>query len=405
MNEVEQLLRETMGLDAASIGSNTIQRSVLFRMKVVGVNAVEDYCQMLATSSTEWNLLVEAVIVTETWFFRDREAFAALIRLVLKEWLPENPTGVLRVLSLPCSSGEEPYSLVMALLDAGIPAQRFHVDGVDISAQALARARQGIYGKNSFRGTDLAFRDEYFQSTPGGYVLNPWVRNCVHFFEANLLANGFMAGKGNYDYIFCRNLLIYFDRPTQRKALQQIERLLTPSGCLFVGPAEQPLVLRHGFVSANIPMAFACRKPRPFSPVAPSPFPSRHNLEGANPSSTAATGLSNVELAGGVNDQLDLGLARRLADAGRFREASAICEAHLLAHGASAQAYFLLGLVHDASDHVSARDYYRKALYLDPNHYDTLLQMAGLSQKNGDLVRALTFRNRALRLKARKGEA
>jgi chemotaxis protein methyltransferase WspC len=126
-------------------------------------------------------------------------------------------------------------------------------------------------------------------------------------------------------------------------------------------------------------------------------------IRGQNGSFEAADTAPGQRLArkSSSNQELDLGLARRLADEGRLKEASAICDAYLLAHGASAQAYYLLGLVHDAGDLSSARDYYRKALYLDPNHYDTLLQMAGLSLKSGDAVRALTFRNRALRLKAR----
>jgi chemotaxis protein methyltransferase WspC len=96
---------------------------------------------------------------------------------------------------------------------------------------------------------------------------------------------------------------------------------------------------------------------------------------------------------------LDLETARKLADAGRADEALAICQKHLKENGASAQAYYLLGLLRDAAGDPSAIDYYRKALYLEPNHYETLLQMALLAQKNGDAAQARTFRNRAQRLK------
>src|SRR5689334_16663135 len=116
-----------MGLDAASIGSSLVQRTVRLRMKILGLKQVVDYAQLLRTSPQEWNELVESVIVTESWFFRDCEPFAALVRLVFEEWLPAHPTAPLRLLSLPCSAGEEPYSMAMALLDAGVAADRFQI--------------------------------------------------------------------------------------------------------------------------------------------------------------------------------------------------------------------------------------------------------------------------------------
>ena len=91
--------------------------------------------------------------------------------------------------------------------------------------------------------------------------------------------------------------------------------------------------------------------------------------------------------------------AQRLADAGRLAEAEAICEAHLRQSGASAQAYYLLGLIRDASGDAGAVDYYRKALYLEPDHYESLLHLALWSDKNGQPARAQTFKSRAERVK------
>ena len=91
-------------------------------------------------------------------------------------------------------------------------------------------------------------------------MLDPAVRNCVRFYQGNLLSDDFLTGQASYDFIFCRNLLIYFDPLMRRKALDKIERLLAPAGVLFVGPVEQPLAIEHGFVTAELPMAFACRK-------------------------------------------------------------------------------------------------------------------------------------------------
>src|ERR1035437_5557737 len=194
MKRFEHLLRKTIGLDAESIGSTSIQRAVRLPMRGLGLRRLEGYEQLLDRSRAEWNELVESVIVTETWFVRDPALPAAFVRHVLEEWLPAHPAAPMRLLSIPCASGEEPYSLVMALLDAGVAPERFQIEAVDISARALARVERGVYGKNSFRGKDLAFRDRYFQPSKEGFVLDPAVRHCVRFCRGNLLRADFLLG-------------------------------------------------------------------------------------------------------------------------------------------------------------------------------------------------------------------
>ncbi len=179
---------------------------------------------------------------------------------VLKEWLPAHPQGVLRLLSLPCSTGEEAYSIAMALLDAGVPAGRFEVDAVDVSARALERARQAIYGKNSFRARELGFRDRHFKAVAKGHQLNEAVCRQVRFQSGNLTDDSLLPGLEIYDVIFCRNLLIYFDQASQRRAVKVLLRLLKTEGLLFVGPSETALMTGHDFASLKIPLAFAFRK-------------------------------------------------------------------------------------------------------------------------------------------------
>jgi chemotaxis protein methyltransferase WspC len=451
MRLIELMLRDRIGLDANSIGSSLIHRTVRLRMKALDLKVPEQYQQLLARSPAEWVELVESVVVTETWFFRDQEPFSALVKLLFDEWLPAHPTNPVRVLSLPCSSGEEPYSIAMALLNAGVSPERFEVGAIDISLRALARARRGVYGRNSFRGKDFGFREHYFKPCKEGFILNPAVRGLVRFSQGNLLGPGSLAGKATYDFIFCRNLLIYFDRPTQQKALVRIGELLTPTGVLFVGPAEQPLVMEHGFLPANIPMAFACRKaahqgvngratlsrksPKPpVTPANPLAFSTPAGIA-AGAASTAANGSGqksapqptepNPEVARtrpakalpaepreterGLAQttthtqkqprRADLEYARRLADAGRLGEAAGLCEAHLRENRDSAAAYYLLGLIQDAQGDMRAVDSYRRALYLEPQHHDCLLQLALHAERTGDRGRGETYRRRAQRLK------
>jgi len=408
-----------MGLDAASIGVSLLARTVRLRMKSRGLKQAEDYLKILKTSTTELNDLIESVVVTETWFFRGNEPFAATARLVVNDWLPAHPARPLRVLSVPCASGEEPYSVAMTLLDAGLTPGQFEVHAVDISERALARARRGVYGKNSFRGKDLGFRNRYFKATKEGYLLAESVRNCVRFQKGNLLDEECLTQRGLYDFIFCRNLLIYFNRETQAKAVRKLEQLLAPCGLCFVGAAELPLVLSDGFVSANIPMAFACRKAAAVARNVTRDVcrvsgenPSRHSSLATRhpPSSVPAQALRSPPPSANIapskpsergderaNEAL-LETAQRLADEGKLAEAAKICQAHLDATGPSAEAYYLLGLVQDAgSDAARAEDFYKKALYLQPNHYEALLHLALLKEKDGDAVAARVLRQRARR--------
>ncbi|HSI37884.1 MAG TPA: CheR family methyltransferase [Methylotenera sp.] len=415
--EFEGLLKQAMGLDAASIGSSAIERAVQMRMLACELNDMLAYWELVQTSTTELQALIEAVVVPETWFFRDREAFAALARMAYEEWLRTHTGAVMRLLSLPCSSGEEPYSMAMALLDAGFPASLFQIDAVDISARVLTHAKRAVYGKNSFRGNYLDFRDRYFEDTAHGHRLSDAVRQQVHFHQANLFAPNFLPGTEIYDMIFCRNLLIYFDRATQDNAVHVLQRLLKAKGTLFVGPSETGLILSHDFVSAKVPLAFAFRKADAAVPAtarAPAPVirPSdRHPISTPNKHAFAASKLSPqkhgvsgqvlrpsmlptpvVKLDGGVEE------AAALADQGRLVEAAKSCEEHMRKQGPSPQAFYLLGLIRDASGNApEAIQYYRKALYLDPNHQDSLAQLAFLLEKQGDAKGAQVLRNRVTR--------
>ena len=191
---LEELLKASMGLNAASIGSSAIARAAEERLAACRLGDLQAYLERVRTSGTELQALIEAVVVPETWFFRDRHAFTALARLAHERWLPTHPEGSLSVLSLPCSTGEEPYSMAMALLDASVPAHRFRVDAVDISARNLAKGMGAVYGNNSFRGQDLGFRDRHFDATAGGYRLRETVRHQVRLQQGNLFAADFLPG-------------------------------------------------------------------------------------------------------------------------------------------------------------------------------------------------------------------
>ena len=258
---IEALLRQKIGLDALTVGSNTITRAVNRRMTDCGLTDANVYFAKLQTSATELEELIETVVIPETWFFRDREPFVFLSGYAVSEWLPKNPGRTLRVLSLPCSTGEEPYSIAIALLEAGLNPRNFSIDAADISKVALKKADRAVYGKNSFRDKNLDFRDRYFTGLGGDiYQLNDLVRGKVNFIQGNILDSYFLVNQIPYDVIFCRNVLIYFDEAGRIQTVQLLNRLLKKTGILFLGHSESGQKLPNQFVSVRHSLAFAYRK-------------------------------------------------------------------------------------------------------------------------------------------------
>lgn len=404
--KIADLLKATMGLDVATIGHSALNHGLQLRMAACHIRDEAAYWEALQDSPNELQALIEAVVVAETWFFRDRGAFAALAEMVLQEWAPAHRNQILRVLSLPCSTGEEPYSIAMALLDAGLQPSRFVIHGVDISTRALEIAERAVYGKNSFRGENLEFLERHFSRHSSLYELTSPSRRRVQFQHGNLLAPSFLAEVEPYDVVFCRNVLIYFDEPTQERVLQTLDRLVTANGLLFVGPAE-PFLLRHkGFISTRHSHAFAYRK-APASVPAPAirmdvprqkPSPRRRLagcVERQQMPKRLSIGTTNATPRA-KNELLES--ASRLADAGLLAEAAEMCETHLRNVGPSAEGYYLLGVVCDAMRlERQAEECYRKTIYLAPEHCEALLHLALLAQKRGDLATAHRLQSRARR--------
>jgi chemotaxis protein methyltransferase WspC len=355
-------------------------------------------------------------VVPETWFFRDRGAFAALPGLLRAD---SDFAEELRILSFPCASGEEPYSIAIAMLEANFPRERFSIDAIDISSRLIRRATEAVYRDNSFRGSDIAFRDRYFAREADGFRLAEMIRSCVRFREGNLLHAGAILGADTYDVVFCRNLLIYFDAATQDDVLAALTRLVCPGGLLFVGPSETNLVLGRGFEPVKAPMAFAFRKacaqslPAPVAArkVPPRAMARRAMHRPAASSVTAARPSGSAALAA-LPRHLDPGPAvdglheiERMADAGHLAEAARLCEALLRDARPSPEVLVLLALIRDAAGNArDAIELYRKALYLDPGNEAALGHLALRLEAAGDLVGADRLKRRLQRIGPRRAK-
>lgn len=408
---VEHLLREWIGLDAATIGSAAVDRAVRTRMAALGIDDPDAFAKVVRGDAAERDRLVEEVIVAESWFFRDGQVFSFVADFAATLVGLPGRTPV-RILCAPCASGEEPYSVAMALLDAGLTPEQFTIDAVDVSHAALARAARGRYSANAFRNADAAFRDRWFRPAGTGSVIDERVRGCVKFAWGNLLDEGFAIDRGPYDVIFCRNLLIYLTDDARRRVERVVDGLLRPDGILILGAAEPP-IMRGDWIQAGAASVFALRRgihlaDRPAPPTAARPPQAarrpapRFVAAPASPRPVAPADAVAEEPVPSLGDLLDE--AGHLANAGRHLEALALCERWRAKLPPAPEVFFLMGMLHQAvGDADRAEGCFHKTLYLDASHEEALLALALLARRRGDTRMAETYRQSAARVLARKG--
>ena len=402
-------LKERIGLDVTSVGPAIIERAVRQRTTLSQAAHSDEYWQLLQGSRDEQQALIEAVIVPETWFFRYPESFATLGKLACKRLDELNNMRALRILSLPCSTGEEPYSIAMALLDAGLKPHQFKVDGMDVSPLSVEKARRALYGKNSFRGQDLDFRERHFTPEQDGHRVNDYVREQVRLQVGNVLDPTLLTSEPAFDFVFCRNLLIYFDQPTQKQVFEVLKRLTHFDGVLFIGPAEGSLLGRLGMRSIGIPQSFAFSRhsdphPEPLPTPKPIVVPVSQPPRSTQPAPVrtrpfaAVTPLPTASKSANPDAATLLANIAALANEGKSAEARAACEQYLRSHEPVAQVFYWLGLLSDVAGlTLEAQGFYRKALYLEPQHPEALMHLAALLQAQGDTAGARRLQERAAR--------
>lgn len=432
LEAIENLLRQKIGIDTRVINYRQIAIAAKNRCSTFGLSNVEDYFKLLQTSPQEFEEVVEQIVVPETYFFRDRKPFDFLVNHVRTNCLSASNQTKLRLLSVPCSSGEEAYSMAIALLEAGLPRHRFRIDAMDISKSAIAKAQRAIYGKNSFRGEDWIERNRYFQKTKEGYEVIAPVRNSVNFRTGNLL-EAFSTTQVKYDIIFCRNLMIYLESAACQQVLNILDRLLLPNGLLFVGASETGKVPSERFTSIRQSFTFAYHKidriqsqsPRlemtsvtqldtssilannqtrnkldkqSFSLDKQAAFPvdiSRFSASEDCLETTQSTTPETVD----TSSKISLMLAKQLADTGQIEAALFHCQEYLKRDLINAEAYTLLATLHQTkAKYTQAEMYFKKAIYLNPKCYEALKHLALLKESQGDIVSAKILQQRIQRL-------
>ncbi len=176
--------------------------------------------------------LIDYLTTNETYFFREVYQIEALVALV-----KENAEKVL-ILCAPCATGEEPYSIAIALLEAGVAASGFHIVGIDINTEAIAKAHQALYSEVKLKNITPEVKARYFTREASKQALRPDLKACITLKTANIFDPEF-KNIGRFDYIFSRNMLIYFDKPTKEKAKKILESMRKdPAIPVFFGHAD-----------------------------------------------------------------------------------------------------------------------------------------------------------------------
>ena len=195
--------------------------------------------------------VVEAMTTNESFFFRDEKPFQHVRALAIPRLLAVRPPGVpLRIWSAAASSGQEAYSLAMIVQDlrAVIGDRRVEIVGTDIAREQVARAREGVYSQFEIqRGLPMQMLVKYFRKEPPNWRVNDALRGLVRFQEGNLL--GDLRALGQFDIVFCRNVLIYFDAPTKSRVLDSLARQMPTDGLLYLGGAETVMGITTRFAA------------------------------------------------------------------------------------------------------------------------------------------------------------
>jgi len=396
LERIRELISARTGLQTDSLGPTAVATAVEGRIRFQTGEGPEDYAERLAGDPLEFQALIDAIIVPETWFFRGGAIYTALLKS-LRERLAADPNTVVRVLSLPCSTGEEPYSVAMAFTDGGLSPKSWSIDAIDLCSNSIAAAQLGRYREFSFRETPTEVRSRHFASVGDQFEIHPSLRDRIRFRVGNLFEPMTLnAGGGRFDIVLCRNLMIYLTPAARRVALVRLDRLVAPDGWLAIGHAEAGNLNGSQFESVGPEGCFLFRRREviePKSALKPRLAPESGGVRSVRP----------VSSDGPPSLPPSLAKARNFADTGRLPEALAECRL-LLGLVPTADAYCLLGILLGATaDPERAREAFRKALYLDPHHREALTHSVLAADAKRDSIQAGMYRARLGRLPAPEG--
>jgi chemotaxis protein methyltransferase CheR len=237
-DHVQSLIYQRAGISLNDGKHAMVYSRLSRRLRETGHQSFREYLRWLeSTDGPEWQEFINALTTNLTSFFREQHHFE-----ILTDLLRSKPASTpWNIWCSAASTGEEPYSILMTVLDALGSQANFSMSASDIDSKVLATASQGVYRLDGLKGIDTSHMHKYFLRGTGnnaGFVrVKSEFRDAINFLMINLIRDDWPF-KEPFDIVFCRNVMIYFDAPTQRRVLERIHRVMKPGGMLFVGHAE-----------------------------------------------------------------------------------------------------------------------------------------------------------------------
>ena len=399
---------QELGLDLDSVG----EAHVLAARRAARLRTAQRQAQGEASRQIEADELLEALVVPESWFFRDEAVFDHLGNHCSRV------SGRVRVLSAPCARGEEAWSIAMTLARTGRPAAQMEVVGIDVSNNAITHARRGLYSGMSLRGQAASLAVPWMEERPEGMLVSQSLRSSVSLHQANMVRPLPWEGvTGSFDEILCRNLLIYLTPSARTHVLNSLHSLLRPDGLIFCGHAEGTILLQNGWLRDGAPETASFRMGRAETPARSLMRPQAGDGQGVRPydsssqvparpfNATERTGLiprptptapvAVIPAQAPPMADAQLDRARAFADAGLYEQAREILVELLTESPEHTDAWTLRGMCELADNRlVQAADAFRQALLLEPRALDAMEGMAVVAGRQGRGELATSYRSR-----------
>lgn len=245
-HDIANRLSEAVGLDAESLESGRIAWTIHSRCRHLHLSSAEEYLRLLRSSPAELDDLIDGLVIQETRFFRDVAVFEHI-----RAWAEDAAAagrGPLRILSAPCSTGQESYSVAATLHSAGIPLSGFTIDAFDISRAALVTAQRGVYAAGALQNLAADLQNACGTLRDHHWHMHEFLRSRIRFQRRNLADPSVFDDEPGYDLILCRNLFIYLHAGARAILADSLSRALLPGGRLVVGAGDRVPELNARFV-------------------------------------------------------------------------------------------------------------------------------------------------------------
>ncbi|MDP2182810.1 MAG: CheR family methyltransferase [Actinomycetota bacterium] len=385
-------IHQHSGIYLEEMKVDSLRISLITRATRFGFCTLDEYYRLLTSDEAEFKELMNLVTINETSFFRFPAQFDALRDMVIPEIVDgkSDTQRTFRVWSAGCSTGEEPYSIAMTLLDSGLEGLGYDVQvlGTDVSTNALRKANEGVYPARALLSVPHAVVTRFFEPTATGHRVTDRTRSLIEFQYHNLIKEPYPLGlMGNWDVIFCRNVTIYFKLESTRRVVQNFYNSLNPGGYLFIGHSETLTSISDQFDPVELGGVFLYRRPqlrRRGAALLPERGTARNELRASRQTEadvevrrasvdskreprSVPSGVVQESVEGDLQEPTLFDQARAASSDGRPRDVLGIVTDMLDADPDDPQAFLMAAYAHaDLGDLSAALDECKSALTRDP---------------------------------------